>query len=667
MHDVDDTAPDRIPQLTTAEAAQARAVDSSYDATASSVARRHASFAASSHTEPHVLTARISTRAREAAAPLASSCFLRPGACFGRYRVVRWIGEGGMSQVYEAIHVELKKGVALKVLRPELARDPAARARFVNEGENAARIRHPNVVDVTDVGVADDLPYLVMALLEGECLSALYARQGALPYRELVDLLLPVASAMEKGHEQGIVHRDLKPDNILLHREGRRVIPKVLDFGISIAVDARRATRESRITGTPAYMSPEQVLGDTPDVCTDQYAFGVLLYEGLTGHLPRDGATPNDVLRSVAYHSFRPPSEHIALPEGLEAVILRAMARHPSQRFASMRDLALALVPFASESVRAYWASELALEAEQPSEAFRVPAPYVRSDHFTPAPRDRRARRWRWTALAAVAVGALWLVGAPLGFRHAHPRNADLAWAARDHEFALDVQTTPEVAALVLDGRRVGAGRYRGQLPKDGAFHELQVLADGYAPHRVRFRNGPPPSHIELTPLPAPASATSGMVVTSAAKPAGEAVRTRPQVAAEPAGARASAAAARNPAGLPSAAARNLAGAPSAAARNLADLPSAAARNLADLPSADARNLAGAPRVTATRAPAREALATPAGLSPTARAAAPIPSSTTANAASDERAATPAAAPAQSTPPAVRIIDELEPQVRIIE
>ena len=291
----------------------------------------------------------------------AVSRLLEDGDRFGKYEIVRWIARGGMSEVYEAIHTGLKKPVALKVLRGEMSENAEARERFVAEGSNAALVRHPNVVDVSDVGIIDELPFLVMELLEGECLGAVYARAGRLPVSDVVDLLLPVAAAVGLAHEHGVIHRDLKPDNIFLQYEGRRVVPKVLDFGASRALNDRRITMNVSVLGTPHYMSPEQARGEkTTDARTDQYALGVILYEGVTGRLPRESNDPLELLHQVAYGPLRPPSELGQLPEGLEAVIMRALAREPSQRFATMRDFALALVPFASEVAREYWSVELA-------------------------------------------------------------------------------------------------------------------------------------------------------------------------------------------------------------------------------------------------------------------------------------------------------------------
>ena len=290
-----------------------------------------------------------------------SERILRDGLRFGNYKIVRLIAVGGMSEVYEAIHVGLRKRVALKVMRPDLADNPLAQRSFLAEGMNAARIRHTNVVDVTDVGVVGDLPYLVMSLLEGEDLAAAYARQGRFQTADLIDLLLPVAFAVAIGHSHGVIHRDLKPGNIFLHQEGCRLIPKVLDFGVSRLLGALRVKTPGRVSGTPFYMAPEQARGEPGDTRADQYALGVMLYQGLTGCLPRDSDDAQALLHTVAHDStpFAPPSRYVELPAGLEGAICRATSYDSEQRFASMHDMALALLPFASPEACRYWTEEL--------------------------------------------------------------------------------------------------------------------------------------------------------------------------------------------------------------------------------------------------------------------------------------------------------------------
>jgi len=495
----------------------------------------------------------------------ATARCLPDGLRFGKYQIVRLIAVGGMSEVYEALHSGLDKRVALKVLRPDLAENLEARERFLSEGVNAARIRHINVVDVTDVGVVDDLPYLVMSLLDGEDLGAVYGRHGRLAVADLVDLLLPVTAAIAVGHAHGVVHRDLKPDNIFLHQEGCRLIPKVLDFGVSRAMNGRRITVNTSIFGTPQYMAPEQARGGHTDERTDQYALGVILYEGLTGHLPRDSANPLELLHSVAFDSFQRPSEHVELPHELEAVILRAMAQEPDERFASMRDLALALLPFASAPAQEYWGLELqsmplpaAANAPQPALArhpthpphspllaatqtrsasvvelaietpvarangLRAPAPV--GDSLQPQtsavqPRPTRQRRVFWVGAIAgtlLGIGGAWFGGRAYFGATSTVTNATTA-AAVTHEqprdIEVEIQVEPPTATLLLDGKQVGVGSYRARLPRDGKLHELRASAAGFITRSVNFRDEAPPREMRLNPS-APVAVTPSATAT---------------------------------------------------------------------------------------------------------------------------------------------------------
>jgi serine/threonine-protein kinase len=282
---------------------------------------------------------------------------LSDGQDFGRYRIVRMLGEGGMGAVYEAVHVGLKKRFAIKTLLPSISRNAEAQTRFLREGEAASRINHPNVVDVTDVGTQDGIPYLVMEFLEGETLADLMARQGPLDLARAVDILLPSIAAVQAGHDQNVIHRDLKPQNVFIARgifaEGT---PKILDFGVSkILGDANPAlTGTMAVLGTAAYMSPEQARGARiVDAASDQYAIGLIFHEMLTGQRGHDGESPLEILHRIASghvpdtRALRPN-----LPPEIYAILKRMFAMNPQERFPSLRDVARALLPFASEKVR---------------------------------------------------------------------------------------------------------------------------------------------------------------------------------------------------------------------------------------------------------------------------------------------------------------------------
>jgi serine/threonine protein kinase/sugar lactone lactonase YvrE len=279
---------------------------------------------------------------------------LGPGSTLGRYQIEAWLGQGGMGTVYQAMHRDLRKRVAIKVLHDDLAADRDAHTRFLREGEAVARIRHAHVVDVSDVDHDQGRPFLVMEYLDGEDLAALLVRQGKLEIEQALEILLPVIAAVGACHDQGVIHRDLKPQNIFLARTADgEVTPKVLDFGVSKLLDPQgqslNATRAGAVFGSASYMSPEQARAE-PSVgaATDQYALGVILYQCLTGQSPWPGDNTFDVLTRVAAGRFeRPRRLRPDLPAGLEVVILRAMRPDPARRFADLTALGRALMPFA--------------------------------------------------------------------------------------------------------------------------------------------------------------------------------------------------------------------------------------------------------------------------------------------------------------------------------
>jgi serine/threonine-protein kinase len=469
---------------------------------------------------------------------------LADGATLGRYQVVRRIGWGGTSEVYEAAHLGLKKRVALKILRSDLSARDDVRARFLREGEIAARIQHPNVVDIIDVGAAEGIPFIVMEYLEGETLAALLARHAPVDAQHMVHIMLPVLAAVAAGHDGDVAHGDLKPGNIFLATDGRRrTMPKVLDFGVSRVMSdvaaSRSTSTESRALGTPHYMSTEQARGAPVDARSDQFALGVILYEALTGRLPWKSQSILGLIHEVSAGVFDPPRSHRPeLEVGLEEVITRAMQPDPAARFDSARAMGAALLRFASIRAREYWAVEFgsaaarasrtneanqqppAIESMQPEPAASTPpavsgalagaaGAIARSEPETLLYTPRRRRRiWPLAVIGAVtlagAAAAALVLGGLAG--RVRPESAhDLAAVPAPpapSTFECSVRVVPSSARVEFDGKEVGEGRFSARLPIDGATHVVRLTAPGYEPMALTFRDAPPPAEIELVPLP---------------------------------------------------------------------------------------------------------------------------------------------------------------------
>ena len=292
----------------------------------------------------------------------------RSGSTLGRYELVRCIGRGGMAEVYEAVHRGLKKSVAIKVLQADAADNDELRARFLREGEVAAHTRHPHIVDVTDVGEEEGVPYLVMELLEGESLAHVVAR-GPLSISRTIDIVLPIGAALSAAHSRGVVHRDLKPENVFLAKQPNgRIVPKLVDFGVS---KLRRSdgdqTAASALLGTPEYMAPEQVLGElVVDARADQYALALIVFECIAGRVPFQSKSPINVLQEVARGIKEPLSAYAkGIPEGLDLAISRALSHDREWRFPSVDDLLVQLLPFASQRGAAAYA-QLTGERSEP-------------------------------------------------------------------------------------------------------------------------------------------------------------------------------------------------------------------------------------------------------------------------------------------------------------
>ncbi len=319
-----------------------------------------------------------------------------------RYDVRAELGRGGMAVVYHAVEVRLQRPVALKVLPPDLAYRAGVRARFLREAQTAAQLSHPNVVPVFAAGDDGGVAWLSMALVDGETLAARLARTPRLAPAEAARVLAEVADALAYAHARGVVHRDVKPDNVLLDRESGRAV--VTDFGIARAAEEdERLTVTGAALGTPAYMSPEQAMGEGElDGRSDQYALGVVGYQLLTGALPFQASTATGMLMKHLGEVPRPVRERAPeVPPALAAAVERALAKRPADRWpdaAAFRDALRAAVRGAPAPAPFAVVQPPVLQppVAQPPASPRPGAPPSRVPPPDAAPADWRASPHEW-------------------------------------------------------------------------------------------------------------------------------------------------------------------------------------------------------------------------------------------------------------------------------
>lgn len=317
----------------------------------------------------------------------------------GRYRIDSEIGGGGMAEVYKAFDLTLRRPVAVKILRSEYGRDPDFVRRFRQEAMAAASLTDPNIVDVYDVGEADDVHYIVMELVEGMTLKEYIQKKGALPVAEALTVGSSIASALMAAHKKGIIHRDIKPENILVTDTGD---VKVADFGIARAASGKTIVHTGNIVGSAHYFSPEQARGGYLDEKSDLYSLGAILYEMLTRRTPFDGPTPIAVAlrhlqdEPVAIHRIRQD-----VPRPVEAIVSRLMAKSPEDR----PSATVAQATLSQAAAAAGGAARLNIQGEGEKPV------HVNPIETAPQPPRRRLRAVYLWGIGAIVVAAVLFLG----------------------------------------------------------------------------------------------------------------------------------------------------------------------------------------------------------------------------------------------------------------
>jgi serine/threonine protein kinase/DNA-binding beta-propeller fold protein YncE len=392
---------------------------------------------------------------------------LAPGQTVGGYQILEQIGRGGMATVFKAYQTGLSRFVAIKALPAFYAEDRAFRERFQNEAMAIARLRHPNILAVYDYGEVEGVPYIVTELATGGTLSALLG--SPLSPAEALNLLRPIAAALDYSHARGIIHRDIKPSNVLLDEDGR---PVLADFGVAyILANTERLTATGFTVGTPAYMAPEQATGGQLSAATDVYALAVVLYEMLTGGVPFSGDSPLTI--AIAHMHTPPPPPRTRTPsitEAVQNVVLTGLAKESTERFQTAGALVAALESAATAPEAGAVADATTIVA--PLQGATEPMPTVPPD---PEPR-RKYPMVPWIAAVVVIASSI------AGFVLAGRGSSDSATVAAPTSVPRTVAPAPvasiaAVAAAASPVALAAEGVWQVFGPAQGSFNQPSSVA----------------------------------------------------------------------------------------------------------------------------------------------------------------------------------------------
>ncbi len=429
----------------------------------------------------------------------------------GRYEITGELGKGAMGVVYKALDPTIGRVVAFKTMRLDVSgmENVELVDRFRNEARSAGALHHPNLVTIYDAGEQDGLFYIAMEYIEGETLQSLLAERRVLPVEQIISVATQVCAGLDYAHSHGVVHRDIKPANVMIAADGT---VKIMDFGV--AKFGGGITNTGQVLGTPNYMSPEQVKGKSLDGRSDLFSVGVMLYEMLTGERPFVGQNVTTIIYKIVNETLIPPRElDVTIHPGLSAVVTRALAKAPEERYQTGADLARDLrdyKSFGADEPETMVLSAATLAAAAPAPAIiapsSAPVPVAKLDHaieLTPHPAPPRSRVGRLYVLAALLLLALTAVGAVYYGRMRDVRQAASSLPPAPRPLAapdirtiespsaaageLRVQSSPPGVTFSVDGQfapqwvtpftvtRLAPGTHTVSLAKPGFVSQIQV------------------------------------------------------------------------------------------------------------------------------------------------------------------------------------------------
>lgn len=430
------------------------------------------------------------------------------GKTIGKVRIDKYLARGGMAEVYLGTHLTLERPVAVKVLHGYIEENPDLLARFHREAKVVAGLRHPNIVQVYDFDALDGHPYIVMEYLKGPTLStylrSLHSRNGRIPHHQVARLLRGLTAALDHAHGQGVIHRDIKPGNILLHDKSdeislekplsREVEGILTDFGLVRIVNAASQTASGMVSGTPAYMSPEQARGDQTDYRTDVYSLGIVLYEMLAGRVPFEA----DSSMSVIYMQINEPPPSIpGISPALQAVMDRALLKNPDDRYQTCREM----------SVDFFLAMGMTAEAETiiealPEESLRRATARIKPKPVNRIPLWIGAGLISLALLFAVVFGAIRLASNMQGTPSPTEEQSTESAAPAPSAVPSDTPDLPDATGMV----EIPAGTYEVGNVQADEYHiaPFNILLSGVWMDKYQITNAQFQQYIEGTGAPSP-------------------------------------------------------------------------------------------------------------------------------------------------------------------